>query len=105
MDSLSTIYFYHIVNTDTQQDFVADISIVEAILSRGKTELPQMRTAAFLCDIDACYQNRVFTVISPFVEKSRLRVHSVLHSEMQRGKGPADGNFPVVMSLITKFVN
>lgn len=44
--------------------------------------------------------------MAPFIANSKgFRVHSILHSETQRGKGPADGHFAVAINLDTEFLN
>lgn len=88
----------HIGNDATQQDVTSYLSIVEALLLSFKSEFLFMSLATFMFENYTRHQNIMFRVVEPFIAPPRrFRVASVLNSEAQRGKVPADRRFSVDM--------
>ena len=103
---LQTLFLDHILENDTKQDRMAVTSLVGAVLSRMKREIPTVRSFTLLSDNARCYQNDVLPVMLPFISKHHgLSISSFIHSEMQQGKSLIDAHFAPAMMHMNRYVN
>ena len=100
------MFFDHISSGDSTQDCIAVCSMLDAIFSRLKTELPRVRFVCLISDNARCYQNDLVQVISPFLANAHsLHFKSVVHAEMQRGKSLLDAHSALALKRMVSWPN
>ena len=92
---LLTTYYDHISDGDSKQDWVAVVSICEAILCRIEKDYPHIEEVVLQSDNARCYQNSNLLCGLMLICKSRhkLKIAKFIHSETQDGKCSIDAPF------------
>lgn len=86
------------------QDFLAVLSIIDAILARLRLELPTVTSIFMLSDNARCYQNDILTVAVPYITKEHgIFLSGIVHSETQRGKSLLDAHFAIAMMHVNLY--
>ena len=94
-------FFDDLVRNSQQQDSVAAVSLLEAIVSRIKELFPGTLTVSFQADNAAAYASPFLVFMLPLLcVAAGLRVTEFVHNEAGDGKTVLDGHFGVQTHMI-----
>jgi hypothetical protein len=106
LHKFKTKYFDTIYADDTTQDFVSVLSHAEAVCSRIKKDTPHVTHVSFQSDNARCYTSSSMLYAAFIIAKQAgLKLVNFIHTGIQVGKGPIDGNFATAMRHILQFCN
>jgi hypothetical protein len=96
-------YIDTIVDGNSTQDWIAVVSIVEAILHKVKEQFPAITAATLRSDNAPCYQNGPLAIFFAVAELP-IKVVRIVHTETQDGKCAVDAHFAIAMRRVWKYV-
>lgn len=81
------------------------LSILELVSRHIRNEHPTINRISFRMDNAANYHNIILPVVALFImAKYGIELVSIVHNEMQDGKGPADLHFAFVTYFVDKYI-
>ncbi|XP_040571304.1 uncharacterized protein [Lepeophtheirus salmonis] len=98
-------YYDHISVSDTKQDWMAVLSIIEGIVMQLKNDLPHIKKVNIHSDNAKCYQNGnlIFGLFMLFLKNS-LTLGSFIHTETQDGSSAIHSHFADCMQHVQNYM-
>lgn len=102
---LDGLFIDHLFGNETTKDVLGVLDITEATVMFVSKVFPEMKFIYILIDNASCNSNNVINEALPFIyDLYEIQLLEFWHGKAQRGKGPADVHFTVVIRYLHRCV-